>query len=282
MPVPPEVGNGPGESSAARAGLSLPNGCGKRTWCSLPQRQSSGEPPAAARNQLSIFLREKECRIVSPETSAFRPDWLRYYSVAPDGGTTVIAIDPVPPPSDLQIAKGLRKKDFEAIAVVKRYKADFYLLDYSLNRGHEPDWTVTEVFRLWLKYRPRKVVVEATGYQRTLALLLRKAMEAQRRYFLIEEFDDRRKKFDRIVDGITGAAAEGKLHVLAEHSDFIQQFNEYPAVTHDDILEAVAVAMSSLMGLSGMSSEDDLDEWWSEIQAEERDIPRLQYQPGAP
>ncbi len=237
---------------------------------------------AAHRNQLSIFLREKECKIVSPETSAFRPEWLKYFDLAPEGGTVVMAIDPVPPPSDLQIAKGLRGKDYETIVIVKRHKADFYLLDYSMNRGHEPDWTVMEVFRLWLKYHPRKVVVEATAYQRTLAWLLRKAMEHQRRYFLVEEITDQRKKFDRIVDALTGPAAAGHLYVRREHTDFIQQFNEYPDVPHEDVLDAVATGLSSLMGLAGMTSDDDLDEWWAEIEAEEREIAPLRHAMGAP
>lgn len=50
---------------------------------------------AIARNQISIFSREKECRIVTRETSTFLPEWLRYYELDPeeDSGTTVIAID---------------------------------------------------------------------------------------------------------------------------------------------------------------------------------------------
>jgi len=252
-------------------------------WPSIVVRKEKAA--AMARNQLSVFLREKECKIVSPETSAFRPDWLQFYDLEPDRneGTTVMTIDPVPPPSDLQISKGLRGKDYEAISVVQRFGPDFYLLEYAVNRGHEPDWTVAETFRLWTKYRPRKVVVEAVAYQRTLAWLLRKAMEHQRRYFLVEEFVDKRKKFDRIVDGITGPAAEGRLFVKREHSEFIQQFNEYPDVAHDDLLETVAVALSALMGFGRAEADDeDLDEWWKEIQLAEKDLPKLIYEPGAP
>lgn len=240
---------------------------------------------AMSRNQLPTFLREKECKIVSPETSAFRPNWLKFYDLAPDPteGTIIMAIDPVPPPSDLQISKGLRGKDYEAIVVVQRKDADFYLLEYALHRGHEPDWTINECFRLYNHYRPRKVIVEAVAYQRTLAWLLRKAMEHQRKYFLISEFTDKRKKFDRIVDGLTGPAAEGKLYVSPEHVDFIQQFNEYPDVAHDDLLDASAIAISDLMGFGRANMDDDeLDEWWREIQQSEREIPRLRYGLGAP
>src|SRR5690606_15903064 len=36
-----------------------------------------------ARNELSLWMREKECKRVSPETSDFRAEWLQYYYEPP-------------------------------------------------------------------------------------------------------------------------------------------------------------------------------------------------------
>jgi phage terminase large subunit-like protein len=208
-----------------------------------------------ARNQASIWYREMECTLVAPETAAFRGDWLRVYERAPEGGVSVIGIDPVPPPSDIQIAKGLRGKDDEVLAVVKRVGPDYYLLDYSRNKGHTPEWTVSEFFRLAVNTEPRpiRVVVEAVAYQRTLAWILRKAMQVQGQFFPVEELVDRRKKFDRIVDTLSGISSAGHLWVKAEHFEFIEQFRAYPGTRHDDVLEAVSIAVMKLMTLTELA-----------------------------
>ena len=228
------------------------------------------------RNRLSLWLREKECKIVSPETAAFDANWLQYYEMKPEFMTTMIAIDPVPPPSELQISKGLRGKDYEAIAVVGRYGPSYFLLEYSTNRGHNPEWTIAEFFRLALKWRPLRVLVESVAYQRTLAWLLRRAMQTQRRFFVVKEVTDKRRKYDRIVDSLNGIAANGQLFVRHEHSEFISQFRSYPDVVHDDLLEAVAVAVAELSGSAYHDHATDM------IEASEDEIPALEYAQGAP
>lgn len=226
------------------------------------------------RNQLSIWLREMECRLVSKESSAFDPKWLCYYELLPDRAAldVVMSIDPVPPPSDRQIAKGMKGKDYEAFAVVGRHRGDFYLLDYSVRRGHDPEWTVMEFFQLALRWRPRRIFVETVAYQQTLLWLLRKAMNHQRQYFVVSEFRDRRKKYDRIIDGLSGPAATGHLYVKRDHADFISQFNSYPEVSHDDLIEAVAIAVSELSKRPAVDLDGDLN---MSVMLQERDIPAL-------
>lgn len=238
---------------------------------------------AIARNQLSIFTREKECRITSQETSTFLPHWLQYYELSPPRGEMqiIMAIDPVPPPSEVELAKGLKGKDSEALTVVGRFKKDFYLLEYSVKTGHTPEWTIMEFFRLARKWRPTKIVVETIAYQRTLAWLLRKAMERERQYFVLTENSDKRSKYTKIVDGLTGVASNGHLFVKAEHGDFIQQFNEYPDVKHDDVLETVAIACSFLQGLQFEDSEAD-EAFSEEIMRDEKSMKKLSYNRGAP
>lgn len=235
---------------------------------------------AIKRNQLSIFVREKECRIISQETSAFMPHWLNFYDLAPPKNEMkiVMTIDPVPPPSQVELDKGLKGKDNECLLVMGRKGPDFYLLEYSAKTGHDPSWTIMEFFRLAMKWRPSRIIVESIAYQRTLAWLLRRAMEQQRQYFVIFENSDKRSKYTKIVDGLSGATSNGHLYVRPEHADFIQQFNEYPDVQHDDVLECGAVACSALQGLMYADEED----FGEEIAMEEKNIKPLSYNRGAP
>ena len=114
---------------------------------------------AIASNTLSVFAREKECVLMTPEHSAFMREWLKYYEISdlPPYMPCVLAVDPVPPPSQSEISKGFKDKDYEALAVIGYHNNAYYLLDYSLNRGHEPDWTVAKIFELAARWRPMRI-----------------------------------------------------------------------------------------------------------------------------
>ena len=224
------------------------------------------------RNQLSIWMREKECKVTSPETSAFVSSWLQTYDLPPENMVIYAGIDPVPPPSDRQVSANMQNKDFEALTVVGRKGNDYFLLEYAINRGHQPDWTIQQFFRLSLKYRPRQWIVEAVAYQRTLAWILRQAMNYQRQHFVIHEFIDKRKKYDLIVDSLSGIASNRHLHVRKEHSDFISQFNDYPNIKHDDIINSVAMTIAVMQSAYTGAEED-----YSWVQDEEKNIPPLAY-----
>lgn len=204
---------------------------------------------AAIRNMLSTFQREKECKLVSAETASFSVPWLQRYSVAPENMLTVYAIDPVPPPSDAALAKGLHKTDFEAHVVWGLSGDKRFLLEYALMRGHEPSWTIKTFFEFQQKYRPVKTLVESVAYQRTLLWLLRKAMDQARMWYTITEFNDRRKKFNRIVTGHNGPASAKRLFIRGEHVEFLEQFGQYPDVVNDDLLDASSMALMELEGM---------------------------------
>lgn len=204
---------------------------------------------ATARNMLSTFLREKECKLVSSETASFSIPWLQRYAYPPENMLTIYAIDPAPPPSDTAIAKGLIKTDFEAHVVWGISGDKRYLLDYALMRGHEPLWTIKTFFEFQQKYRPIKTLVESVAYQRTLLWILKQAMNQRRMWYPVTEFNDRRKKFNRIITAHNGPATAGKLFVRADQVDFLEQFGQFPDVTNDDLLDASSMALMELEGM---------------------------------
>ena len=216
----------------------------------------------AARNRLSVFVREKECKLIAPETCSFKKSWLRFYDVAPEFGAKILVIDPVPPPSENQLAKNLHNKDYECLMVMQKTGNDFYILEYVTNRGHDPSWTIAEFFTLVMRHNPQMVVVEAIAYQRTLAWLLRRAMEQQGRFWAIKEYTDQRPKFQRIVDALNGPASAHHLHCHRDMTEFIDQFQAYKNVSHDDVIECAAIGVDELsqpmydFNLTGSEVED--------------------------
>ena len=224
-------------------------------------------------NTLSIFAREKECILMTPEFSAFMPEWINYYDTLdlPSYMPCVISIDPVPPPSVTEQAKGFKDKDYEALAVVGYYDNCYYLLDYRLNRGHAPDWTVATVFELAARWKPIRISVEGVAYQKTLAWLLSQAMIRQRKMIAVEEVTDKRKKETRIVDALTGPASHGRFLIRREQTEFIDQFLSYSkvkSIPHDDLLDAVALGMYSLTNFEYLGETD----WFEEIESDVKQV----------
>lgn len=217
---------------------------------------------ALAVNRYSSFAREMECRLVSSERCAFRPEWLKFFDELPKGCSSVLVVDPVPPPSDAQIAKSMRGKDFESIAVVSRRGADFYVPEYVTSRGHDPNWTMSKVIELALRHRVQRIVVESVAYQRTLKWLLEKEMARRGIFWPVKDTgNDRRPKYTRITTALAGVASQGRLHVRRNQSELVLQFNSFGLGYRgpDDVLETIAIGVSELTNPMLELSDDDYD-----------------------
>lgn len=225
-----------------------------------------------ARNQLSLWLREMECKITATESALFKGEWLNYWDMLPDTGMRVyMAIDPAPPLSEEARHKG-RNTDPQVIVAVGFHQGKTYLLEYSMGRDQDPEDTAVEFFRMAAKWKPRAVGVESIAYQRTLAYFLRNKMRQTGKHYYIQEINDRRKKRDRIIQALTGRASNGCLYVHRSQIDFIQQFTDYPDVRHEDILDAVSMAIV----LAGASADENVIEGeYERLEEDERNIPDL-------
>lgn len=206
---------------------------------------------AARRRKLSVFCREQECRLITAEKTHFQPTWLQIREPGicpPKGIFAVLAIDPVPPPSDRQRSKGKLTGDFEAHYVWGRYQGVYHLLDCARSRGHQPSWSVATALSLARKWRVAKIVVETVAYQRTLKWLIQQEMARRGQFHVVVESDDKMEKFALITNVIGGLAQQGLLAVGSEHTEFITQFEEFGPLYSgiDDDLDASARALQEL------------------------------------
>lgn len=222
---------------------------------------------AIADNRYSVFAREMECKIAQAETKAFPAMWLRKYDDPPKGGTCVISVDPVPPPSELQKSKGMKGKDYEAISVVSRSKGEYYLLDYATNRGHGPDWTANKIFEFASRFRPQSVVLSLVAAEQYLKFYLEKEMQRKRRFLVLKQaIIGGKSKYVRINAALSGVANQGKLWCSKGHHEFILQFESYGIgyKGNDDLLESVANGVAELtnpfLELSADEYEEVLDD----------------------
>ena len=215
---------------------------------------------AISLNRLSIFSKEKEVRVISKETAAFREEWLRFYDEPPEAGQTVLAIDPTPPPTKRLDQKQVAKKDYQVIGAMKRHGGNFYLLDYDAMQAAPPSWVIAKFFEMRWKWRPYKCVVESVAYQATLKWIIEQEMAKRGQWTTIEPFNDIKSKPVRIQNALHGLASNGRLFIKREHTGFIEQFATYPAVEFDDILDFAAMAVIGLQNsyLDLESSDDNI------------------------
>lgn len=229
-----------------------------------------------ARHKLSIFCKEMECRLIGKESSLFRAPWLHireFPNSAPKGTQAVLAIDPVPPPSPRQMAKGLENKDFEAHYVWGRVNGEYHLLDRDRSRGHEPSWTIATGFRLAMQWRVGAIVIDAVAYQRTLKWLLEQEMRRRGIWFTVIPIADGMSKFARINSVISGLATNGRLWVGPEHTEFIEQFEAYGPTYGgiDDDIDASALALQRLSN----PYLDARDEFGTVIEHDVEELPNI-------
>lgn len=218
------------------------------------------------RNQLSLWMREMECKVIASELSSFKSEWLKYWNVLPDGMTFVLAIDPASSES--------KTADDTAMIVLGFRGPDIYIVEERTYRGYDFDKFSAEFIGLLIKYRPRKVAVESIAYQRVLAWHLRNAMEKHGIYAVVEEVEDRRKKSDRIIQALSGPASFGHVYCRANHFKFIQQFTDYGplAKIHDDVLDSVAIAITAN---TYTYNDSALEAEFARLDDEEKHIPAI-------
>lgn len=221
------------------------------------------------RGQLSLWMREKECKIVGDELAAFRRGWLKYWELLPEGIWYRVGIDPAISDS--------KDADYWAISVIGFSGIRRYLVEYALFKTADVDAALMKLFSFVFRYNPRQIVVETVAFQKVLSWALQKAMQAQRKYVAIVEHDDKRRKADVILQAFLNVAPDGNFYCKAEHTEFISSFcTWFPGYKgHDDLLDSIARCMTA-----GFLYDDTAIE--AEFRRLDESIPALEWERPAP
>lgn len=195
------------------------------------------------RGQYSLWMREKECRLVAGDSMPFDTDWLQYYDEAPSGGITLLAVDPASSES--------KTADDTAIVAVRIIGTKIYVLEIFAERGVMPDACSAKFFEFVWKYSPIKAAIETISYQKVLKWYIEQDMVRRRLYLPIDEVKDRRKKHDRIMQAILQPLQSREIFLKKNSTDsvkLIQQLGDFsPGVDgKDDVLDALAMAITSV------------------------------------
>lgn len=222
---------------------------GQSRW---PERWSTEELLAKkagfiARNQLSLWLREWEVRVTSNELAYFISTWLtnNFYTVFPDNLVFYMGVDPTPPPkhTEQKSSEALSKLDNAAIVVIGVGKGHVYVAEVYKTKSPQPNELINKILELAGRWNVRGIGFESLLFARTTKFYLEQEMFKRKSYYRVEPIEDRRTKSVRIRDGLTDLAFGGKLHVREDQTDLIAEFFSYPDTEHDDILDALTIAL---------------------------------------
>lgn len=248
---------------------------GESTW---PERWSTEEllkekESYTRSGHYSLWMREKECRLVAGETMPFDTENLKTYTEVPDEGLTIIAVDPA--------SSEAKTADDTAIVAVRFIGQKIYVLEVFAERGVMPDAAAAKFFEFVWKYHPIKGVVETISYQRVLKWYLEQEMTRRRTYIAIDPIQDKRKKSDRILQAIQTPLLHHNLYIREGSDDtikLVQQLGDFsPEVDgRDDVLDALAMAITSVnpaLRFSAGADEDDVIDLTPNSVIRERAVP---------
>jgi hypothetical protein len=215
---------------------------GKSRWeARWPTETMKREKEAAIKaGRYSIWMREKECKVVKAEHKTFDTANLKFWDVLPEGIRVEGAIDPASSDS--------KNADDNVVGTVGFHGPDIYLLDYSAEKGEMPDATCVHFFELGLRWQPRQWAVESVSFQRVLAWYIEQEMKKKRLFWVVNKIQDRRRKNDRIIQALAGALANGHLWCKPHHVKFIAQLDDFNPLTDDnkdDVLDMVSMAVTA-------------------------------------
>ncbi len=235
-------------------------------------------------NMLSVWLAEMECKAVSEETAAFKPEWLQFWDEQslPKGGKRCLAIDPTPPPRDGTTELN-PKLDDAVIMCMQLSKGQYYVLDYETMLSPDPYEFIMAIFTMARKWKVKLCGFETILFQRVLSAVFKRQMREERFWLTVQEIEDKRKKALRIQQEISGPANAGDIFIAPWMNKLQQQFEEFPDVNHDDVIECVAIGIMTLARYNLLDiDDDDFLEGEFEVLDPEDPHGRLGYGQGAP
>lgn len=223
--------------------LDYSSGQPKSIWEERYPTEAVLEDKAAhvRRSQYRLWMREKECQLVSGEEKNIDISKFKIYDILPERLDVVIAIDPAS-------ADGPEADDHAIVALGSK-GLDIYVLAYALSKKTMPDKAANDFFNLMLLTRPRKLIVESIGYQRTLKWYIEQEMTKRRLFLAVEMFQTKTKKATRIMTTIPGTSAFGHFWIGPGMSELLTQADDYdPDVADqpDDLLDAIATGIMEL------------------------------------
>lgn len=184
--------------------------------------------------------------------SDFQKEWLRYYTVAPDGDIRWTDVDGT---LHKQSVRDLRiyvhvdpsvgdtpSADQQAVMTVGVNKlGQVFVLDAWQLRV-DPIMLVEKLFELHERFSPRLFSIEATAFQKALAYFVEEEARRRSTYLRVEQHtpSSRKSKEARIRGALQPYFSSGLIFVRNTHMHFVEQYLAFGRTDEDHMMDALA------------------------------------------
>ncbi|WP_244908305.1 phage terminase large subunit [Paenibacillus campinasensis] len=186
---------------------------------------------------------------VDEESMIFNPETFTYW----DGGTLHELLTQYPRPTSefdvymgVDFAMGKTRGDYSAIVTIARHKetGTKYVVD-AFGERIKPDAFLRVIVEKALRFQPNAIAAEAQAAQEFFVMQLKDALRnagypAQTR---VKEIHQRSRK-DLRIEAMLPDIESGAIQFSKKHALLLEQFEMYPAGTHDDLPDALEMAVS--------------------------------------
>lgn len=181
---------------------------------------------------------------------AFKKEWLRYFDRVPDNLNVFTVVDPA-------IGESL-DHDFTAIVTggIDVY-GNIFLLDIIKKRFNlETLEMFGALFTIYEVFRPIRIGFESVAFQKYVKLFFESECKKRCKFPSVVEIkhDTQKTKAMRITS-LAPIAQSGSLFIKQNMYDFISEWESYPEVHHDDVLDAASMLKDIAMPRASSSNK---------------------------
>lgn len=186
----------------------------------------------------------------NPDTSDFKRDYINYwkgtleyskedghivnYGETPRIVDVVIGIDP-------SSGSG---GDYTGICVLATDKENNRFLEFAERKMLKPDELKEEIFSLYIKYKPRLIILEEQSMAVIMDYWLREEMKRRNVFIPLigEKVHTRQTKIDRLRESLQPIYASGVMHHKTHMISLEDELFTFPKSKHDDIMDSLFLA----------------------------------------
>lgn len=205
---------------------------------------------AVIRENKKVWAAQYANNPLDEEFLEFRPGWLKFYNIAPNGDIIVF--------EGKQGRRRIRPHDLDRVILIDPSMGEdpssdesgivvtgtdsrhnIYILEAYKKRLKPPE-LIREMFRLYTKYWPRLISIEKVNFSGTYHYWFKEECNRLKVYPSVYEYRVGRKQKLARVRGLANFGAAGQIYCLEGQHDFREEWERFGVIKSYHILDALA------------------------------------------
>lgn len=169
----------------------------------------------------------------------FNIDWFQYYETEPQDLICYTTADPAGDPEDT-----MGEPDWNVVITCGKNLRTGRVYVLEASRGKmSPGELISTIFDHVRRYKPVKVGIETTQYQKSLLYWIRERMRKEGMWFMVEPLTHSRKTKNSRIMGLQPTISSGMLLFRKSQMAIVNELLAFPLGSNDDLCDALAMQL---------------------------------------